>query len=375
VTKQEENLVYLMIKAARRAWWSRPGYEAIGKVFDTFEALGFETRSGMKPVLAHKHRTAAGWHLVWQLPPGISSQDITAKLMHFEEQVGGSIILESKGPKLHMNVTTTELPRKVAFDCEVSQQNSLYLPVPIGVGVTGPVVIDLASLPHMLIGGNTGGGKTTFLRVATVSLMQRGDVFPVVIDLKGLDFAYLRDRALLIDTEQGASSVLAALNREMDRRRKILQAAGATKLPEYHGNDLPWIVCIVDELAELTNKEDQAALNRLGRLARAVGISLMVATQRPSHTLFNRFSDLRMLFAGRLMFTVPKPEDSRLLLDSESACRLPADIPGRAIWRWSREQEVQCYNLSMSAARRMLSSTPVREGGQWYEQRPQRLLT
>lgn len=374
--RDDENLIAMLIQSIRYAWWHRPGYEAIGQVLETFDALGFETRSGLRPVLSHKHRSPNGWHLVFVLPPGISSQDVIAKLHHFEEQVCGSITAKANGNKLHLDISTAQLPQKVEFDWQPDQYSDMHLPIPIGHTITGPLIIDLAKLPHMLIAGNTGGGKTTFLRTATTALLYRLDVFIVVIDLKGLDFGYLRncDRALLVDTEQDASDVLAALNKELDRRRRILQAAGATKLPEYPGDDLPWLVCVIDELAELREKENQEALNRLGRLARAVGISLMVATQRPSHTLFNKFTDLRMLFAGRLVFSVPKPEDSRLILDTDTASKLPADVPGRAVWRWDNEYIVQCPNLSVRAAKRLLAQIPAHEGVRWYEPSASRLL-
>lgn len=375
--QDDENLIAMLIQSIRYAWWHRPGYEAIGQVLETFDALGFETRSGLRPVMSHKHRTPNGWHLVFTLPPGISSQDVMAKLHHFEEQTGGTITATPKGNKLHLDISTAELPRTVAFEWNLDPYPDMYLPIPIGQSLSGLIVIDLSKLPHMFIAGNTGGGKTTFLRTATTALLHQSNVFVTVIDLKGLDFGYLRgsDRALLVDTEQDASAVLAALNRELDRRRRILQAAGATKLPEYQGDDLPWIVCVIDELAELREKKDQEALNRLGRLARAVGISLMVATQRPSHTLFAKFTDLRMLFAGRLVFSVPKPEDSRLILDSDAAAKIPANTPGRAVWRWDKEYIVQCPNLSVRAAKRLLAQIPSTwEGAKWYEQRTARLL-
>lgn len=372
--RDDENLIAMLIQSIRYAWWHRPGYETIGQVLETMDALGFETRTGQRPVLSHKHRTDTGWHLVFTLPPGISSLDVIKKLDYFEEQVGGTIAVKTNGNKLHLDISTQQLPGNVPFEWVPDLYTDMYLPIPIGQSLSGPIVIDLAKLPHMLIAGNTGGGKTTFLRTATTALLHQPNVFVTVIDLKGLDFGYLRDRALVVDTEQDASSVLAALNRELDRRRRILQAAGATKLPEYQGDDLPWIVCVIDELAELTDKEDQAALNRLGRLARAVGISLMVATQRPSHTLFSKFTDLRMLFAGRLVFSVPKPEDSRLILDTDTASKIPADIPGRAVWRWDSESIVQCPNLTVKAAKRLLAQIPTTNKGGWYEPSATRLL-
>lgn len=357
----DDNLLTLLFSLARRAWWHRPGYEAIGQVLDTFESLGFATRHGQKPVLAHKHRTPAGWHLVFALPPGISSQDVSAKLSHFQEQAGAAIELKTNGRLLHMDIRTTPMPERAPYSWDPAEYPKLTLPLPIGHTPAGPVVIDLPSLPHLFVAGNVGGGKTTFLRAAVVSLLATGNVLPVIIDLKGLDFHHLHTsgHALVVDTDDGAMAALSSLNREMDRRRDILKRAGATKLQEYRGHDLPWIVALIDELAELQQREAQEALNRLARLSRATGICLIVATQRPSHTLFSRFTDTRMLFSGRLCFHVPKPEDSRLILDSDAAARLPPSIPGRAIWRWDREVEVQCLHLSPVEAQKILAGIPA----------------
>lgn len=357
--KDEDNALAIVIQSVSRAWWHRKGYEPIGQVLETFTALGYETKTGQKPVLSHHHRIPTGWHLSFTLPPGISSADVVAKIDHFREQTDSYITMKAKGAQLHMEVHSTPMPQRVPFSWDPEPYEGYALPLPIGNTAAGSVVVDLAKLPHLFTAGTTGGGKTTFLRSAAIALLHR-PILLVVIDLKGLDFAFLSSHALVVDTAEGASLALRALNKEMDRRRDILKKAGATKLQEYAGNDLPWIVCIVDELGELTETEDQDALNRLARLARATGISLIAATQRPSHTLFKHFTDTRMLFSGRLCFAVPKPEDSRLILDSESACHLPADIPGRAVWRWSEEVELQCPDLSIKEAKKILTQlTPM----------------
>ncbi|MEW8957833.1 MAG: FtsK/SpoIIIE domain-containing protein [Moorella sp. (in: firmicutes)] len=375
MAKREENALALAFDLIKHTWRHRPGNEIPAAVLDTFDALGFETKAGLKPVLAHKHKTPCGWHLVFNLPPGISKRDVEAKLDHFQEQTNGSIELFANGSKLHMDIRTTSLPEKVPYEWDPAEYPKMALPLPIGQTLSGLLVVDLSRLPHLFVAGNTGGGKTTFLRVAAVSLLSSGNVLLVIIDLKGLDFYHLHlsRHALVVDTDTGALGLLAALNREHNRRKEKLKAAGVVKLQDYPGDDLPWIVVIIDELAELQDKEAQELLNRLARLSRATGICLIAATQRPSHTLFQKFTDTRMLFAGRLCFHMPKPEDSRLILDSDAASKLPPNIPGRGIWKWDRQVEVQGMMLTVEQAKRELANVPPRVVD-WVEQRSKKLL-
>ena len=351
----DDNALADLIAMTRRSLLHLRGKGVVAQCLDVMDALDLHTKSGQKPVLAHYHRTPSGWRLEWSLPAGIASRDILAKLDHFCEQTGCHIDAAVSGRILHMDVRTAAMPERVAFDWSGGEGS---LPIPIGVTPAGLVSVDLSRLPHLFVAGNTGGGKTTFLRgLATAAIQDNALV--TVIDLKGLDFAHLASsgHALVVDTEQDSMAVLAALNREMDRRKGILKQAGVTRLQDYRG--LPWIVAIVDELAELQDKAAQDALNRLARLSRAVGICLVAATQRPSHTLFQRFTDTRMLFAGRLCFHMPKPEDSRLILDSDAAAKLPP-IPGRAVWKWDREVEVQCMDCQPKDSRRLLQGVEVR---------------
>lgn len=361
MSKHDDNALRDATLGLRRMWWQATGQGVVAAVVDTMEAIGLETRQGQKPVLAHKHKTPTGWRLSWCLPPGIGSREVLAKLEYFSEQCGGQIDVTVNGKLLHMDIHCMPIPQRAAFTFGPADHEELSLPIPIGVTPAGLLVVDLAALPHLFVAGNTGGGKTTFLLSAATALLLHGNVQLCVIDLKGLDFWHLRQMgmAAVADNDADAMAILTALNAELDRRKAILQRAGCVKMQEYHalGHSLPWIVVMVDELAELHEKAAQEALNRLARLSRAVGICLICATQRPSHTLFAKFTDTRMLFSGRLVFNVPSPEDSRLLLESEAAAKLPP-LPGRAIWRWGREVEVQCPYIGQAEARRILSPLP-----------------
>lgn len=340
----------------------RKGHQPVGRLQDALDGLGFTTKTGLKPLLAHEHKTATGWHLVFHLPPGISSRDIQSKREHLEEQAGGEIDFNLIGQNLHMSLSLMPLGTDVPYPTK-AEEHPGHLPIPLGVTRQGPFVIELADKPHLLIGGNTGSGKTTALRAMIVSLLMV-NAQVIIVDLKGgLDFACFRKHCPVVTTDDGTVKVIEALRKECDRRIPILEKAVVTSLVEYKGKELPFIVLAIDEVAELEGKDSQQALNRLVRLSRSAGICVICATQRPSASIFTStvFSNTRMLFGGRLCFSVPKPEDSKMVLDDDSACRLPPEVKGRAIWQWNGQRDVQCYNMSLEAAKDILEAIPPKE--------------
>lgn len=117
--------------------------------------------------------------------------------------------------------------------------------------------------------------------------------------------------------------------------------------------DMPFIVCVVDELAELQDDTAQELLNRLLRLSRACGISIVAATQRPSTTVLS--GDSRAQLSSRLCFRVADELNSRMVLGEtcNRAAYLPT-APGRAIFRWGKTREVQTMFLPVEEARKRL---------------------
>lgn len=345
-------------RALRSLFYEATGRRAIARVYEVLDALDLETRLGLRPIVSHKHKTAYGWHIVITLPPGISSKQIIDRLDYFKEQTGGYIDVKLIQNNVHLDIATNELPSSVQFDESLLQAQG-YIKLPIGQTFSGPLIVDLSRLPHVFVAGTTGGGKTTALRTFAVSLIRQG-VAVIIIDLKGLDFWHLREHAVVVSNYEDAERVLLLLNQEHDRRVHILQEAGVVKVQDLNAQ-LPWVAVIIDELAELQSKDAQQALNRLARLSRATGISLIAATQRPSYTLFAKFTDTRMLFSGRLCFFMLKPEDSRLILDTDAASTLPPDVPGRAIWQWDRQVLVQCYQVSIKQANAILQLSERKE--------------
>lgn len=222
-----------------------------GAVLNVIDALGLETKAGLKPVICHKHQEPYGWHIILQLPPGISGKDIESKIHYFSEQAGGSIDLRFKGGKVYMDISTNPLPGGVAYTFEASAHEALAMPVPIGMTVNGSLVIDLSELPHMLVAGVPGGGKSNFLHVMANSLLQGGG-WIVIIDLKRLEFSYLKERALVAYNLNMAYEVLVALNKELDKRLEKLELAECVKIQDYKGADIPYIAVVIDEFSRET---------------------------------------------------------------------------------------------------------------------------
>ena len=357
--RDDEWLVPL-IKATKRWWLRIRGQAAVAAVYDTFDAMeGFETRNGQVPVLVKKIRTGYGWRLIWHLPAGIPSRRVVENLEAFEEQVDGRIVLERRGADLFMDVVMAPLPNNVPYSWDPPERGHDYLPISIGMTHTGPVVADLGALPHILIGGNPGSGKTTFLRALILSALRQSAIV-VIIDLKrGSDYSAFEEYCPMAITEADALGVMLLVGKELRRRYDVLRAAGVEKAQEYPGGDMPPIVLVVDELAEMREKATLKELDSLARLARAAGISLAAGVQHPSHDILPKFSNTRALFSGRLCFTVPKREDSEVILGNDLASRLPRNVPGRAIWQYDSEGvEVQCLNLPLKEARRRLQGLP-----------------
>ena len=112
-TSRNSEWLLPLVKAARRTVLRWRGQGVVASVYDTFDALDFETRNGQSPVLVKRMRTDYGWRLIWHLPAGIPSRKVAEQLDAFEEQVGGRIVLERHGADIFMDVVTAPLNGKV----------------------------------------------------------------------------------------------------------------------------------------------------------------------------------------------------------------------------------------------------------------------
>lgn len=208
------------------------------------------------------------------------------------------------------------------------------LPFALGRGVSGPpIVADLARLPHLLIAGATGSGKSVAVNSLIGTLLQTrspAQVRIVVVDPKRVEFTWLERVPHLLTpvvTEpEKAVDVLGKVESEMAHRYDVLAAAGCRNRLTYNAKGhppLPALVVVVDELADLmmlASDEVERSICRVAQLGRAAGIHLVVATQRPSVDVITGL--IKANLPARLAFAVSSLVDSRTILDTPGAERL-----------------------------------------------------
>ncbi|MFQ5680959.1 MAG: DNA translocase FtsK, partial [Candidatus Omnitrophota bacterium] len=209
------------------------------------------------------------------------------------------------------------------------------LAMAIGKDTAGrPITADLGDMPHLLIAGTTGSGKTVCVNCLIMSLLFRltpWELKFLMVDPKMVELAVFNKLPhLLSPVVTEAKKASLALNwvvGEMERRYKVLAAEGARNIEGYNNkrpaDKLPYIVVVVDELADLmavAQNQIETAITRLAQLSRAVGIHLILATQRPSVDVITGV--IKANFPARISFQVASKVDSRTVLDVNGADKL-----------------------------------------------------
>lgn len=336
-------------------WVHRKGMEAYAGIYDAIQAL---YTGSLKPLIVRKFKKDSAWEFHINLPAGLPYSEFKRKEQIFADAVGGTVQIEKSGKLITMTVSTNEIRREYTYSFNPADHKG-YLPVHFGHSAIGEIVRDLSQMPNLLIAGHPGAGKSNFIHGTIMGLLQN-EKYPtqvVVFDFKRLDYSYLKDHVLLVTEIEFARTVFQALNRELNKRLDILEKAGCVKIQDYldQGNSMPFLAVFVDELAEMQDEECQISLNRILRLGRAPGLDVICSTQRPSSTMFKAFGDSKAMFSGTMCFKVRDEVNSRMLLDNDRAALIPA-IPGRAIYQWDTELEVQTMNLPIKKARKLLAN-------------------
>jgi S-DNA-T family DNA segregation ATPase FtsK/SpoIIIE len=214
------------------------------------------------------------------------------------------------------------------------------LPLVLGQDTVGnDVIVDLACMPHLLIAGSTGSGKSVALNCMLMSLLCKHtpqEMRLVLIDPKRLEFAAYADIAHLlfpiITDPKRATLALRWVVQHMEERYETMAACGARNFTDYNKlvghhekvtQAMPYVVVIIDELADLmmtASKEIEDLITRITQMARAAGIHLMVATQRPSVDVITGL--IKVNFPSRVAFRVTSKVDSRTILDCAGADKL-----------------------------------------------------
>jgi S-DNA-T family DNA segregation ATPase FtsK/SpoIIIE len=227
------------------------------------------------------------------------------------------------------------------------------LPLLLGVDIEGgPVTRDLVDAPHLLVAGTTGSGKSVCLHALLLSLLTTrspAELRLVLIDPKRVEFTPYQNLPHLLTpiVTDGveATRSLRSLLKEMDSREKQLAARGAREWRDLGESAPPRIVVVVEELADLITQAPDAeeALVRLAQKARAAGIHLVLATQRPDAATFSGL--LRANIPSRIALTVQKATDSRIVLDEGGAEKLLGK--GDMLVKWLGEKIVRAHGFNI----------------------------
>ena len=329
-------------------WRHRKGNEIPAAVMDTIDHL----YTDLQPLIVKRIKQETGWTFIIHLPAGLSYRDFRSKEHIFQDATHGAVLIEKQGKAVVMRIMTEELKKEYPFKWDHEKYRKMYLPVHFGYSAAGEIVADLAEIINLIIAGHPKAGKSNFLHTLAVELLMSRNVLLTVIDLKMAEFAYLENHALVMIDLAPALMLLRAINGEITKRLHILREAEVVKIQDYEG-DMPFIVLIIDELAEMQDDACQEQLNRIVRIGRAAGVCVVAATQRPSSTMFKKFGDSKAMFSATMCFHVRDEINSRMLLDNEKAALIP-NISGRAVYQWDRELEVQTMFLPVKQAREIV---------------------
>jgi S-DNA-T family DNA segregation ATPase FtsK/SpoIIIE len=249
------------------------------------------------------------------------------------------------------NAYREQISLRELLDSEAYRRSASKLSIALGKTIHGePFVSDLASMPHLLIAGSTGAGKSVAVNAMLTSILFRAtpeDVRLIMVDPKRLELGMYEDiphllTPVVVDPKQ-ASNALRWAVREMEERYKTLASQGVRNIEQYNRNvrallneqkeavddegdpvkPLPFIVVVIDELADLmmvAGNEVEESIARLAQMARAVGIHLILATQRPSVDVITGL--IKANLPARISFRVSSKVDSRTIIDSNGAEQL-----------------------------------------------------
>lgn len=250
------------------------------------------------------------------------------------------------------NPNREQISLRELLESEVYRRSTSKLSIALGKTIHGePFVSDLAAMPHLLIAGSTGAGKSVCVNAMLTSILYRAtpeDVRLIMVDPKRLELGMYEDiphllTPVVLDPKQAANALRWAV-REMEERYKTLASQGVRNIDQFNRNvrgaqaeskepltdkegkplkPLPFIVVVIDELADLmmvAGNEVEESIARLAQMARAVGIHLILATQRPSVDVITGL--IKANLPARISFRVSSKIDSRTILDSNGAEQL-----------------------------------------------------
>ncbi|MDR0762211.1 MAG: DNA translocase FtsK [Campylobacteraceae bacterium] len=256
---------------------------------------------------------------------------LMAQTIRLQAPIPGKDVIGIEIP--NRNIETIYL--KEVLESEIFKKSSSLLTIALGKDIVGnPFVTDLKKLPHLLIAGTTGSGKSVGINAMLISLLYKNSpdtLRLMMIDPKMLEFSVYNDIPHLltpvITNSKQAIIALSNMVAEMERRYKIMSHSKTKNIESYNekikienGEIMPYIVVIIDELADLmmtSGKDVEVYIARLAQMSRAAGIHLVVATQRPSVDVVTGI--IKANLPSRISYKVGQRIDSKVILDTQGA--------------------------------------------------------
>ncbi len=351
--KEKRKALETESKPPSKAPWQLPPFDLLNKPRDISER---RLESEAKEHIAIITRTLADFNVQAEvvevsrgptvtryevrLAPGIKVHKIVSLADNLAMELAAqSVRVEAPIPS--KSAIGIEVPNKVASTVYLRQlieneefwKNHNKLIFPLGLDVAGkPVYADLSVMPHLLIGGATGSGKSVFLSSLIASFLYKfspEELRMIIVDPKRVELTLFDDIPHLVEpVVKEITDVIIVFQkalREMERRYDLFAEGGVRNIFGYNqrfpDGKLPYLIIVVDELADimLTRQKAQveAMICRLAQLARATGIHLVIATQRPSVDIITGL--IKANFPSRIAFAVSTQVDSRVILDTGGA--------------------------------------------------------
>lgn len=338
--------------------------ESINPYKKLFEGCNLEV-DGNIPRLIKKKKANYGYDLILTLPYGLSSKQFEQKRTELEEHLGGRIDISVKNKKLILQVHTKPLQEFYPYKYVKTQGTCEF-----AIGYTYGdklVTVDLEKVVHLLIAGETGSGKSTLLRgIITSLILSNQNISLYLVDLKnGTEFNVFRRsksvKAFCRNVEE-AEELLQELSNEVDKRYDLFYQNDVVNIQEYnklkHVKKLDYKILIIDEFADLQNEKNSISiLETLAAKARACGIHMIIATQRPDSKIIN--GRIKANIPGVIGLKTLNDLNSRIIIDEGGLEKLKGR--GHGIFKFSDSIEFQSMYLSVQKARDLIKHTYRKE--------------
>ncbi len=366
----------ISVIAAAELWLGKSSISNTAKIREVFEAMDFRNKKTNKyPVKLNKDKSDK--HLVYELPAGRCPEEMDKVQYFLNSHLKAETEIYTVNGMLNIKVMDENLPKSKVFKQglvppekdEDGKVKNWILPVPIGYSRGGFVWVDLVDLPHLVVAGETRGGKSNFLHQALAVLAHNERVILDVVDLKKVEFGYMQDHANIAMTLPDTLNVLEEICLDMMQRMDFLIKNKVPKIQDLKGKtNLPYRVLVIDEMSQLSpdiakeeevkkmRKKAHQMLTDIICLSAALGIHVILSTQRPDASVLP--GQLKANIPAALSFAVKNEVNSRIILDNDRAIYLPP-IAGRAIWQHDIEREVQVQHLPVWMARKLLPKKAV----------------